>query len=189
MFLNCAAYFGMPEVPLRSIIDFLIHEHMSDGGFNCESNHGGAVHSSLHSTLSVLEGLFEYAAAEYAYRSQELLEIVDAAREFILQHRLYRSDRTGDVIDKRMLLLSFPSRWKYDVLRALDYFRAADLDYDSRMEDALEVLIQKMRKDGRWPLQGRHPGKTHFEMEPNGQPSRWNTLRALRVLEHFNVVL
>lgn len=185
MILNFAAYFGMPEESLRSIVDFLLKEHMSDGGFNCESNRGGAVHSSLHTTLSVLEGFLEYSANGYSYRSSELPPVEAAAREFILQHRLFRSDHTGEIIDKRMLLLSYPSRWKYDILRALDYFQAAQIPFDPRMQDALDVLLKKRRKNGRWPLQGKHPGRTHFEMEHPGEPSRWNTLRALRVLKHF----
>ena len=83
-------------------------------------------------------------------------------------------------------MLSYPSRWRYDILRALDYFRAAGSGYDARMADAIDVLMDKCRSDGTWPLQARHPGQTHFEMEQAGAASRWNTLRALRVLEHFD---
>ena len=82
-------------------------------------------------------------------------------------------------------MLSYPSRWKYDILRALDYFRAASIDYDERMGPALDVLKKKRRSDGTWPVQAKHPGQVHFDMEQTGAPSRWNTLRALRVLEHF----
>jgi len=184
MFLNFASYFRMPEKSLRSIMDLLLVEQMKDGGFNCESNRWGAVHSSLHSTLSILEGFLEYAENDYQYRISEIERIEPLAREFILQHRLYRSDRSGEIIDKRMLLLSYPTRWYYDILRALDYFQAADVDYDPRMQDALDILTKK-RKDGKWPVQGKHPGQTHFEMELPREPSRWNTLRALRVLKHF----
>ena len=89
------------------------------------------------------------------------------------------------MIDKSFLMLSYPSRWKYDILRALDYFRNAGIDYDPRMDPALEVLKKKQRSDGKWPVQAKHPGQTHFDMEQTGGPSRWNTLRALRVLRHF----
>ena len=95
--------------------------------------------------------------------------------------------RTGEVIDRRFLLLSYPCRWYYDILRALDYFQDADVVYDVRMEDALEALRSKQRKDGLWPVQGKHAGETHFDMESGRQPSRWNTLRALRVLRHYDV--
>jgi hypothetical protein len=185
MFLNYACYFQLPDDALVSIIDFLILEHMQDGGFNCRSNRSGAVHSSLHTTISVLEGILEYKDNGYTYRLPELEKMEAQAREFILQHRLYRSDRTGEIINKRMLMLSYPSRWYYDILRALDYFQSAGVQYDPRMGDALEVLRTKRRKDMKWPLQSRHPGQTHFEMEKTGAPSRWNTLRALRVLKRF----
>ncbi|HRQ40849.1 MAG TPA: hypothetical protein PLD25_23290 [Chloroflexota bacterium] len=187
MFLNYAAYFGTPADLLRSIVDFLIGVQMPDGGFNCQSNQQGASHSSLHSTISVLEGIAEYLGNGYTYRSAELDEIAGLAREFILQHRLFRSDHTGNIINPRFLQLSYPSRWFYDILRALDYFRNVGMWYDPRMQDALDVLRQKRRKDGSWPLQARHPGQTHFDMEKPGQPSRWNTLRALRVFKHFGL--
>lgn len=185
MFLNYAAYFKMPAELLHSIVDFLIEVQMADGGFNCQSNRQGAVHSSLHSTISALEGIGECLANGYAYRAAELDVMARQGQEFILLHRLFRSDRTGEIIHPRFLLLSYPSRWFYDILRALDYFRSVGATYDPRMQDALNVLRQKRRKDGTWPLQAKHPGQTHFDMETPGNPSRWNTLRALRVLRHF----
>ena len=121
----------------------------------------------------------------YEYRLEELQEAADKSRAFLLQHRLFRSDRTGDIIDEKMLMLSYPSRWRYDVLRALDHFQFAGINYDPRMQDALDVLMEKQRKDNTWPVQAKHPGQTHFDMEKTGGPSRWNTLRALRVLRHF----
>jgi len=185
MFLNYAAYFGMEESDLASIVDFLLTEHMMDGGFNCNSNGIGAVHSSMHTTISVLEGILEYARNGYRYRLDELQAAADQSRSFLLQHRLYQSDRTGEVIDKKWLMLSYPSRWKYDILRALDYFQAAGIPYDPRMQNALHVLMKKRRNDHTWPVQARHPGQTHFDMETTGGPSRWNTLRALRVFKQY----
>jgi hypothetical protein len=187
MFLNYAAYFGANEDDLKSVVDFLIAEHMADGGFNCHSNRRGAVHSSLHSTLSVLEGILEYAKSGYRYRLDHLLKAEADSREFLLRHRLFRSEKTGAVIDRKMLMLSYPSRWRYDFLRALDYFRLAGAGYDTRMEEAVRLLLEKRRADGRWPLQAKHPGQTYFDMEKTGEPSRWNTLRALRVLNHFGI--
>jgi len=185
MFLNYASYFGTREDDLKSIVDFLLTEHMKDGGFNCNSNGIGAIHSSVHSTISVLEGILEYAGNGNTYRLDELQESAAKARTFLLQHRLFRSDRSGKIIDRRMLMLSYPSRWRYDLLRALDYFHFAGVKYDPRMQDALDILNKKRRKDNKWPVQARHPGQTHFEMEKTGGPSRWNTLRAMRVLQHF----
>jgi len=186
MFLNYASYFLIKEGKLKSIVDFLLSEHMKDGGFNCNSNTKGAVHSSLHSTISVIEGILEYKKNGYKYRLEELQEAADKSRTFILQHRLFRSDRTGNIIDKKMLMLSYPSRWKYDILRALDYFHFAGVNYDPRMQDALDILKQKRRKDKKWPVQAKHPGQTHFDMEKTGGPSRWNTLRVMRILKHFS---
>jgi hypothetical protein len=187
MFLNYAAYFRTDETVLKSIIDFLISEQMKDGGFNCYSNRKGAVHSSLHTTLSVLEGILEYSHNGYAYRLSALRKAEQEAQEFILQHKLFQSHQTGNIIDPKMLMLSHPSRWRYDILRSLDYFQFAEVEYDARMTPAIDVLLKKRLSDNRWPLQARHPGTTHFEMEKTGQPSRWNTLRALRVLKYFSI--
>ena len=187
MVLNFASYFGEDEEDLQSVVDFLLTQRMADGGFNCHSNRYGAVHSSLHTTISVAEGIREYVRNGYGYRSGELEEAEAGCREFMLQHRLFKSDRTGEVIDRKFTMLSYPSRWHYDILRALDYFRYAEVAYDPRMEDALEVILKKRRRDGTWPLQARHPGQTHFEMEKCGEPSRWNTLRVLKVWKYFQI--
>lgn len=186
MVLNYASYFGVSEHDLQSIVDCLLAEHMNDGGFNCLSNTKGAVHSSLHTTVSVAEGIWEYSKNGYTYRIDDLQNAERGCREFILQHKLFQSDKTGKIIDKKMLMLSYPSRWRYDILRALDYFQCAGVDYDNRMDDAIHVILKKRRKDNTWPVQAKHPGQTHFDMEKSGEASRWNTLRALRVLKHFD---
>ncbi len=186
MFLNYASYFGAKEEKLKSIIDYIILQHMPDGGFNCQYNMNGAVHSSLHSTISVLEGITEYLNQGYDYRAEELCAIKPKAIEFIFQHRLYKSDKTGAIIRKSFTMLSYPPRWYYDILRALDYFRYENVPYDARMRDALDLLVKKRNKDGTWNVQAKHPGKVHFDMEQTGAPSRWNTLRALRVLNFYN---
>lgn len=187
MVLNYSSYFHTKEELLKSIVDFLLSEEMSDGGFNCQSNRKGAVHSSLHSTLSVLEGISEYERNGYSYRLNELKNAKLKSQEFILMHRLFRSDRTGDVINPNFLKLYYPSRWYYDILKALDYFRVSKVKYDKRMDDAINVILEKRTVDGQWKLASKHPGQTHFEMEKSGKPSRWNTLRVLRVLRHFDI--
>ena len=186
MFLNVASYFKAEAKDLESIVDFLLEEYMPDGGFNCQSNRKGARHSSLHSTISVLEGIWEYQDNGYTYRLKALQDAMKSSVNFILEHRLYKSDKTGAIIDPRFLRLSYPSRWRYDILRALDFFRLAGLPFDKRMQDAIEVILNKRTKDGRWKLQAHHPGAIHFQMEEVRKPSRWNTLRALRVLKYYD---
>jgi hypothetical protein len=103
-------------------------------------------------------------------------------REFLLEHRLFRSSTSGAVVNPAMTRFSFPPRWHYDVLRGLDHFQEVAAERDERLSDAMELVYKKRRRDGRWPLQNRHPGRAFFEMEKVGRPSRWNTLRALRVV-------
>ena len=187
MFLDYACWFGADEKLLESIADFILSQQMPDGGFNCRSNRSGAVHSSLHSSLSVCEGIAAYRKSGYSYRLEELSEAEEASAEFILRHRLFLSDRTGEIINRKFLSLSHPGRWFYNILRALDYFAGAGFDYDERMQPAIDVLIQKRGSDGRWKLGARHPGVVFFHYEQSASPSRWNTLRVLRVLRRFNL--
>jgi len=187
MFLHYACFFKVPEAELQTVIDFVLQEHMSDGGFNCRSNRAKPHHSSLHTTCSVLEGLLSYLNAGYTYRAVEVRQAIAKAEEFMLLHQLFISDHTGEVIDKRFTQLSYPYRWRYSVLRALDYLRAAKRPWDDRLQPAIDLLKQKRRKDKRWNSQAKHPGKTHFDMERAGRPSRWVTLFAMRVFDHFGV--
>lgn len=187
MALNYLSYFRMEEYDLQSIVDFILSQQMPDGGFNCHSNRKGARHSSMHTTLSILEGILEYKQ-QYTYRLNELLKAEEASIEFLLMHRLFKSDKSGEIINKNFLALPYPSRWRYDILRALDYFHFARHPYDTRMQDALDVLSRKRSKNGRWKLQAHHPGQLHFNMEIPGQHSRWNTLRALRVLKSTSTI-
>jgi len=185
MFLNYASYFKAAEKELQSVVDSLLHEIMPDGGFNCRTTRSGATHSSLHSTISVLEGLHEFQEAGFGYRKDDISTAIQRAEEFILIHKLFLSDRTGEIIHKDFLKLSYPSRWKYDILRALDYFQKAERPWDHRMTEAMHVLRKKRNKDGTWNVQAAHPGEVHVVMEQAGRPSRWNTLRAMRVFKHF----
>jgi hypothetical protein len=184
LILNYAAFFSPKHSRLYSIVDFLLKVQMSDGGWNCRYLDPTTTHSSLHSTLSVLEGLLEFRKSS-KYRIRDILIGEKKAIEFLLRHKLYKSHRTGEVIDQRMLRFSFPCRWRYDVLRCLDYFQDAHVAYDPRMKEALDVVIGKQKPDGKWIVQQKHPGKVHFDMEKPGAPSRWNTLRCLRVLGYF----
>jgi len=135
--------------------------------------------------MSVLEGLRHYELAH----GRELRAVRDAqrqGREFLLVHRLFRSHRTGKVIQPAFTRFSFPPRWHYDILRALDYFQAADAPCDPRLTEAIDIVRRSRRSDGRWPLEHSYKGKTYFGLERLGGPSRWNTLRALRVLRWWD---
>lgn len=186
MFLNYASYFKSPEEKLHSVVDSILKEVMPDGGFNCMTTRSGARHSSLHSTISVLEGLFEFQKAGHPYKRDGILSVQKSAIEFILQHRLFLSDRTGQIIKKDFLKLAYPCRWKYDILRAMDFFQYAKVEWDERMEAALNVILLKRNKAGVWKIPAAHSGQVHFHMEKAGNSSRWNTLRALRVLKAYD---
>jgi hypothetical protein len=187
MFLNYASYFQIEENKLTSVIDYLFTQQLPDGGFNCQFNRIGAKHSSLHSTISVLEGINEYKKYNYSYRLKELIKVEKEAQEFILQHKLFKSDKTDEIIKPQFLRLSYPSRWHYDILRAMEYFYSSKTAYDKRMNDAIDVIIKKKCKDKKWKLQSNHPGEVHFEMEKVGEPSRWNTLRVMRVFRYYGI--
>lgn len=187
MFLNYASYFKVAENKLESIIDSLLAEVMTDGGFNCRTTRSGAIHSSLHSTISVLEGFTEFQKAGYSYRIKEISQALKTGVEFILMHHLFLSDHTGQIIDQKFLKLSYPCRWKYDILRAMDYFQYADIKWDNRMKEAMHLLTNKRNKEGTWNLNAAHPGQVHLKMEASGKPSRWNTLRMLRIMKHFEI--
>ena len=187
MFLNYASYFKANEDGIKSVVDCILAQRMGDGGFNCRSNRFKTVHSSLHTTLSVLEGLCEYESNNYQYRIQEVLEAKRSAVEFILMHQLFLSDRTGEIINKDFLKLTYPRRWRYDILSALECFRKGAVKWDERMKPSMRILLEKRNKDATWNVQAKHPGKVHFEMEMAGRPSRWNTLRAMRVLNFYHI--
>jgi hypothetical protein len=184
MVLSILSYFQYDDARLDTLAKHLLDEQMPDGGWNCR-RYAGATHSSVHTTISVLEGLHLYQT--YRPRKARAIRIAqERGREFLLIHRLFRSHRTGIVIKPIFLRFSFPPRWHYDVLRALDYFQAVQAPRDSRLEDAIGIVRQARRPDGRWPLQNVYRGKTYFELERLGGPSRWNTLRALRVLKWWS---
>lgn len=187
MFLNYSSYFNTPEKKLHSIVDSILREIMPDGGFNCRTTRSGARHSSLHTSISVLEGLIEFQKSGSTYRKKDITSARESAEEFILLHQLFLSDHTGKIINKEFLKMPYPGRWKYDILRALDYFQYDKSKRDERMEKAISVIQKKRNSSGTWNMQSAHPGQVHFVMEKAGAASRWNTLRALRVLKHFEI--
>ena len=174
------AYFG---VDMSSLVDRLLGEQLPDGGWNCEVENGATV-SSFGTTINVLEGLLEHERATGG--SSEVAAARSRGEEYMLERRLFRRKSTGEVIDPSWLGFSFPTWYFYDVLRALDYLRDASNVPDERAAEAVAIVEGNRDRDGRWPLQNVHAGESHFEMEDGeGRPSRWNTLRAMRVLDWF----
>jgi hypothetical protein len=184
--LSILAHFEHDDPRLDTVVRTLLAQQMRDGGWNCRRS-SGDTHGSMHTTMSVLEALRLYGRFRpRGGRSPKLRAAERRGREFLLRHRLFRSHRTGAVIKPAFTRFVFPPRWHYDVLRGLDHFRAAGAKRDARLADAIELVRRARGEDGRWRLQGRYPGKTWFELERVGAPSRWNTLRALRVIQWWD---
>jgi hypothetical protein len=181
MVLSILSHFEYDDERLDTLAEHLVEQQMPDGGWNCRRP-SGATHASVHTTISVLEGLRLYEL--HRQRNVRSVRVAQRrGREFLLVHRLFRSHRSGEIIKPIFLRFSFPPRWHYDVLRALDYFHAVNAARDPRLRDAIDLVRSSKHADGRWVLQNRYKGKTFFELERLGGPSRWNTLRAVRVLK------
>jgi hypothetical protein len=182
--IEAGAYFG---VDVAALVERILGERLDDGGWNCEVENG-SVRSSFDTTINVLDGLLEFERATAA--SATSAEVVAARRsgeEYLLERNLFRRRSTGEVADPAYLEFAFPYYWHYDVLRALDHFRRSRTDPDPRMAEAVEVVRSKRQPDGRWLLDRTHPGRVHFDLEDEvGTASRWNTLRALRVLDWWD---
>ncbi|WP_043429284.1 hypothetical protein [Arthrobacter sp. FB24] len=181
MAVALGAYFGEN---VDVVVGRLLREQLADGGWNCEAERG-SVRSSFGTTINVLEGLLEYERATGG--SPVSVAARQRGEEYLLERGLLRRKSTGELIDRDWLEFSYPTRWFYDALRGLDYFRAAGNRPDERVSEAVEVLRPKRQPDGTWLLENTHPGRIHFAMEDgDGRPSRWNTLRALRVLDWYD---
>jgi hypothetical protein len=181
------AYFG---ADVRGLVDRLQGEQLPDGGWNCEAENG-STRSSFNTTICVLEALLEH---EHAAGSRpEVTEARLRGQEYLLERRLFRRRSTGEVIERDRkgdavwTRFAFPTWWHYDVLRGLEYLRRAGVTPDDRLAEAIALVAAKRDEDGRWPLETRYPGRMPIEMDAGeGQPSRWQTLRALRVLRWYD---
>jgi hypothetical protein len=171
------AYFGQN---IDEIVTRLVGEQLEDGGWNCEVENG-SVRSSFATTINVLEGLLEYERATGG--STKSVNARHRGEEYLLERKLFRRKSTGEVVKPAWLQFSYPTQWHYDVLRGLDYFRSVGNAPDSRVDEAISLIRSKKQPEGTWLLENTHPGKVHFPLDDgDGRPSRWNTLRALRVL-------
>ncbi len=174
------SYFGVDMAPL---VERLLGEQLPDGGWNCEVENGATV-SSFGTTINVLEGLLEHERAIGG--STAVREARRRGEGYMLERRLFRRKSTGQVIDADWLRFSYPTWYHYDVLRALDYLRDARIQPDDRIAEAIGIIGDRRGPDGRWPLENVHEGETHVEIDDGeGRPSRWNTLRAMRVLDWY----
>jgi hypothetical protein len=186
--LGIGSYFSKPN---DALANQLLGEQLEDGGWNCEAlpflspKRPPSRRSSFHTTICVLEGLLEYERA--GRKSPAVTKARKRGENYLLKRRLFRSLRTGEVIDNRWLRFTFPTFWHYDVLRGLDYLRNAGFKPDSRVSEAIEIVMKRRHQNGRWPLNLLHPERIPLEIETAvASASRWNTLRALRVLRWYN---
>ncbi len=179
--VTLGTYFDQDD--MDALVARLLDEQLEDGGWNCEAENG-SVRSSFATTINVLEGLLTHERATGG--SAESIAARHRGEEYLLERKLFRRKSTGEVVDPSWLQFSFPTRWHYDVLRGLEYFRSVGDVPDSRIDEAIHLLRSKQQPDGAWLLENTHPGKVHFELEDgDNRPSRWNTLRALRVLSWY----
>ena len=197
MFLRMACHAGLAgmEDAASEVIDYLLEKKWEDGGWNCDTtNYPGkkVKKSSVHTTLTVLEALRDVTSFQnsegkpLSHRRSACRKVMAGGAELLLKRRVYMKMKSDEPIRPSVTQMSFPCRWFFDFLRALDWFASVDHPSDPRLADAIALLKRKRRKDGTWPVQARDAGLVHFDMEKTGGPSRWNTLRALRVLKRYD---
>jgi len=185
MILGLACYGKIQDPRINEMLDYILKHQFRDGGWNCEwERTTKPKKSSLHTTISVLEALFEYEKNEYDYRFNDVLKVLPKAWQFLLKKRLFRSVRTKEIINKDMNSFHYPVRWKYDAFRALEYFQSIKHPFDIRMQEAIDIILKQMEKG--YISRGRaYAGKIHFKLE-EGKASRFNTLRALKILKFYD---
>jgi len=186
MVLNMFAYAHVEELACYEIIDYILSHQFLDGGFNCSwQNKPKPQHSSLHTTLSVLEALDQYERQGIKYRLDEIKTALKLAQEFILSKQLFISTKTNQAIHPSFIVCSFPYHWRYDILRALDYFVSVNHPYDPRMKRAIELLCSRMDESGYMPVEANRIGLRHFTLEKARSHSGFNTHRMMRVLRQY----
>jgi hypothetical protein len=179
--VSVGSYF---QQDVRSLVDRLLGEQMDDGGWNCEQENG-STRGSFHTTICVLEGLLAHEQATGG--SPAATAARERGQEYLLERHMLHRLSTGEMIDPAWTQFSFPTGYHYDVLRGLEYLRRARVTPDARIAEAIALVVQKRGQDGRWRLENPHPDQLDLQMgESEGQPSRWNTLRALRVLDWYS---
>jgi hypothetical protein len=186
MTLSLVCYGRINDFRTDEIIDYILLHQMNDGGWNCawDSVHNRSAAGSVHTTISVLEALADYEKYGYTYRLEEIKKQTLLGQEYLLNRRLFKSIKTGEVIHQDMIDFHYPCRWKYDCFRALEYFVNIEYQYDNRMEDALS-LVKTALKKGYIKKGKAYSGKIHFPLE-SGSKGRFNTYRGLLILKHYD---
>lgn len=179
LILSMCCYFGYDEDALHWVAEHLVNQQ-SEGGYWLPNEAEASMGYRFETTLLILEGLLQYRN-RYSMKDRWLLEAEAIGQEFLLKHQLYLEG--GKAIKSKWTSFSFPAYWFYDVLTAIDYFRLFGTNRDQRQQAGINLIMKKQNKNGTWNLGNKHPGKTYFEMETPREPSRWNTMRALRVLK------
>ena len=180
MLVLVASSFGYRDERVDDTVRWLVAHQLADGGWNCDSVRRGSQHGSFHTSITVLDALTAYRGGAI-----DGDDATSRGREFFLRHQLYRSHRTGAVVDQAFTRFPFPPQWHFDVLRGLEHFAAVEAPADERLADAVDVVRRRRRADGRWPAHRGYAGRYWFAMEEPG-PSRWATLRCLRVLRWWD---
>ncbi|MDY7102077.1 MAG: hypothetical protein S0880_12895 [Actinomycetota bacterium] len=175
-----AASFGVVDERVEQAVAWLLGQQLADGGWNCDTVRRGSTHGSFDTTILALEALDEWNAAMGP--DPVAAAAAGRGREFFLEHRLYCSHHTGEVVSRNYLRGAFPPGWHHDLVRGLDHFQHVEAPVDGRLAAAVEVLRSWRRGDGTWAGGARHPGRYWFVLEPARGPSRVATLRALRIL-------
>jgi hypothetical protein len=177
--LAFGSYFGER---CDGIVERLLDEQLADGGWNCEAP--SSLRSSFHSTIRVLEGLLEHERAWGGTTAVTAARL--KAHEYLLERRMFRRLSTGNIIDRKWTRFAFPTVWHYDILRGLDYLRSADVTPDERVVEAIGIVEARRHQNGRWPMNHLHEDRLGFPLEAEtGRASRWNTMRAMRVLRWY----
>jgi hypothetical protein len=182
MLIRLTAAHAYDAVRLDALVDYLLDQQLNDGGWNCAARGERGKHSSFHTSIQALEALDAYQEARDRTAGKEAQ---DKGREFFLRHKLYKSHRTDEVAIRASTRFPQLPQWHFDVLRGLEHFVDVAADRDERLQDAVGVLQRARRADGRWPTYAAYPGRSWFQMEQPG-PSRWNTVRVLRVLDWWD---
>jgi hypothetical protein len=181
LILSMCCFFGYHQEQIHKVVDCLVDQQSKDGNWLPNRSKASEAYT-FETTLLILEGLLQYRK-RYSANDKKLLDSEINGQEFLLKHHLYLDDDIA--IKSKWISFSFPPYWFYDVLTALDYFRAAGMKPDERLDAGIDLLNKKRNKEGKWALGSKHPGKTNFEMEKPRASSKWNTLRAMRVLKYW----